>query len=65
MCQAALSPLNLAAGILKQFRGQVPVLLRHPAGAHVIDDLWAVADSRQRNAMAAGAPAWFVVYVRL
>ena len=35
------------------FRGKVPELLRHPAGAHVVDDLYAAADARQRSAMAA------------
>jgi pumilio family protein 6 len=40
-------------GILKRLRGRAAELLRHPAGAHVLDDLYAAADGRQRAALAA------------
>lgn len=37
-----MQPLaSSAAGLLKAFRGHLGELLRHPAGTHVVDDLWA------------------------
>ena len=39
-------------GLAKHFRGHISELLRHPAGTHAVDDLWAVADTKLRNSMA-------------
>jgi pumilio homology domain family member 6 len=38
---------------IKAFKGRAPELLRHPAGTHVLDDLYSSASAVQRNAMAA------------
>lgn len=40
-------------GILKQFKGQVSVLLRHPQGSDVLMDLYEKASTQQRNALVA------------
>ena len=37
----------------KAFRGKAPELLRHPAGTHVLDDLYTQANAEQRRAMVA------------
>eukprot|EP00889_Picochlorum_renovo_P001191 jgi/Picre1/28221/NNA_003627.t1 len=37
----------------KAFKGKAPELLRHPAGTHVLDDLYSVAHVEQRRMMAA------------
>lgn len=41
------------AALLKAFKGHAAELLRHPAGAHVLDDLYVVANAAQRDMMAA------------
>ena len=38
---------------LKAFKGRAPELLRHPAGTHVLDDLYTAISAAQRNAIAA------------
>ena len=38
---AAAAACPAAPGLLKAFRGHLGELLRHPAGNHVVDDLWA------------------------
>lgn len=40
-------------GILKLYKGRAAELLRHPAGAHILNDLYAAASPQQRNALAA------------
>ena len=37
---------------IKAFKGRAAELLRHPAGTHVLDDLYLAASSTQRNALA-------------
>ena len=37
----------------KAFKGKAPELLRHPAGTHVLDDLYSIATLEQRRMMAA------------
>ncbi|KAL4423682.1 hypothetical protein ABPG75_000983 [Micractinium tetrahymenae] len=49
----SLAPKEDLPRLLKAFRGHLGELLRHPAGTHVVDDLWSVADTKQRNLMAA------------
>ncbi|KAI3432645.1 hypothetical protein D9Q98_004191 [Chlorella vulgaris] len=49
----SLAPKEQLPGLLKAFRGHLGALLRHPAGCHVVDDLYAVANAKQRNLMAA------------
>jgi pumilio family protein 6 len=41
------------AGLIKAFKGHAAELLRHPAGTHVLDDLYSVATPAQRNSLAA------------
>ena len=43
----------LHAGILSAVKGHVAVLLRHPCGAAVIDELYNTASAQQRNHLAA------------
>jgi len=38
---------------VKAFKGRAPELLRHPAGTHVLDDLYCAANLEQRRMMAA------------
>jgi pumilio homology domain family member 6 len=55
--QADSSPLHCStlhfAVFLKAFKGRAAELLRHPAGTHVLDDLYAAASASQRNIIAA------------
>lgn len=39
--------------MLKYFKGHAAELLRHPAGTHVLNDLYSVLPTAQRNALAA------------
>jgi len=41
------------AEYVKAFKGRAPELLRHPAGTHVLDDLYCAANLEQRRMMAA------------
>ncbi|KAF8073043.1 APUM24 [Scenedesmus sp. PABB004] len=49
----ALAPKEDVPGLVKLFRGHVAELLRHPAGADVLDDLYSVAPPPCRNALCA------------
>ena len=41
------------AGLVKAFKGKIPMLLRHPSGKNVVDDAYHAATAEQRSAMAA------------
>lgn len=42
-----------AAAVLQAIKGHVPMLLRHPCGASVVDELYNVVPALQRNHLAA------------
>ena len=47
-------PCNaIPAAVLSAVKGHVPMLLRHPCGASVIDELYSVVSALQRNHLAA------------
>jgi pumilio homology domain family member 6 len=46
-------PIYPAIAYFKAFKGKAPELLRHPAGTHVLDDLYSQASGEQRRMMAA------------
>lgn len=51
--QLSMFPQSCPAGLVKLFKGHVAELLRHPAGADVLDDLYSVCPQSCRNTMCA------------
>ncbi|PSC67267.1 pumilio-like protein 24, partial [Micractinium conductrix] len=56
----ALAPKQQLPGLLKAFRGHLGELLRHPAGSHVVDDLYAGRLAGWLGLQRAGVAAWGV-----
>ncbi|KAK9810029.1 hypothetical protein WJX72_003629 [[Myrmecia] bisecta] len=48
-----LAPKTDVPGLLRLFKGHIPQLLRHPCGASIVVELYAAANAKQKNALAA------------